>query len=239
MTDYSTSLTLFVDDAPSLLRRIKSRLTEIGCKTVEIASSVEEAFRILASGRVGHVVSDWKMPNPGGVAFLNEVQVKYPNMKCTLLTGFTENLDQTSKAALSNGKISIVDKDQLSTAWLAQLVGLTVPPSELDLGGEEVEVASNPHANVSGPADVIAEQRLRIEELERVLRSLAADLIEDLQGIRVDTSMAIIGSKGSLSMRSLVQEIENLSPVGRRLIELDRAARRRLIGAAAKGAKVK
>jgi CheY-like chemotaxis protein len=192
MSDTQT-WTLFVDDAPSLLQRIKGRLADIGYRSVEVTSTAEEAFRLLTSRRIGHVISDWRMPNPGGISFLRTVREQYPELRCTLLTGFSNDL-------------------------------------RLDEREEEPDMDSAHSGNISGPADIIAEQRLRIEELERVVRIIAADLIDELEAVRsIDAPISIIGSKSKMSIPSLVQEIKSLTPLGRRLIELDRAARRRLI----------
>jgi response regulator RpfG family c-di-GMP phosphodiesterase len=221
--------TLFVDDAPLLLQKIRSRLVEIGFKAVEIASSVDEALSILAAKAVAHVVSDWKMPKPGGVAFLRDLRLKSPHIRCTLLTGFSHDLSDYDKDMLEQLGIDVIDKERVSTAWLADLVGL--PSSELTTAVEE-EADMLTQEPVSGPADIIAEQRLRIEELERVIRLLAQDLVQELESIdSYDMAGAMLGGKAPLSVKDVIREIRMLSPLGRRLIELDRAARGRLVRA--------
>lgn len=234
--------TLFVDDAPGLLHAIKDRLAAIGCKTVEIVSTIDEAFEALASKRFSRVVGDWKMSGAGGLVFLRKVREQYPQMRCTLLTGFTKSLDRQERVSLESLGIDIVDKEELSTRWLARVVGYHIPPSQDEefeddpVSNEDTDEGVAP-IQVSGPADIIAEQRLKIEALERegiardrVIKAIAQDLVAELEGLdSSDKKGVIIGSRSGMTVDDIVREIRMLTPLGLRIIELDRAARRRLI----------
>jgi hypothetical protein len=97
------------------------------------------------------------------------------------------------------------------------------------------ETSAVPSRAIQNTADVILEQRLHIEELmrtvrenRRLIRELSRDLVEELREAGSFGKMSIIGSGGEVSMDSIIREIETLTPEGVRLIELDRAARRRL-----------
>jgi CheY-like chemotaxis protein len=220
-------LTLFVDDVPSLLGIIKSNLLEIGYKAVEVAPSVDEAMKVISNRHVTHVVSDLKMEKPGGMAFLRRVRQENPSIRCTLLSGFISDLSEADRDSLASIGIELEDKKDVSTAWLARLVGFKDYVPAIDQ--EEDADWAIPDVIVSGPADIIAKQRLRIEELERSILFVAEDLVRDLERIKEsDVGRSIIGGKSRLSVKDLVREIKMLTPMGRRLIELDRAAGQRV-----------
>lgn len=225
------ALTLFVDDVSGLLEAIQRRMTDIGFSAIAIANSVEEALGIISSGRVKHVVSDWRMPDDG-LEFIMTVREAYPLTECTLLTGFQEELTAAQRTLLGHNCVRVFDKADINTAWLAELVGYDVPVDIiLDDPPEET-------VNDSGrvpTTDVLVQQRLRIEGLEtelahrrRLIDLIATDLVEELRAYPNVNHPNIIGDRERVSVADVLRQIETQSPDGLRIIELDRNVRRRL-----------
>lgn len=224
------ALTLFVDDVSGLLEAIQRRLLDIGFRAVAVANSVEEAFGIMDSHAVKHVVTDWRMPEDG-VEFALKVRDTFPKTQCTVLTGFQEELTTTQRYLLDGRGVKIYDKADINTAWLAELVGYDVP-TEIILEEPAEEAMSDKTATST---DVLVQQRLRIEGLEnelaqrsRLIDIIATDLLEELRAYPNVDERNIVGDRERLSVSDLLRHIEQQTPEGLRLLELDRNVRRRL-----------
>jgi DNA-binding NtrC family response regulator len=80
---------LFVDDEINILKAL-ARLLRNEPYAVHLASSAEEAFRILESTPVQVVISDQRMPGTCGVEFLSRTRKRWPHAIRILLTGYAE-----------------------------------------------------------------------------------------------------------------------------------------------------
>jgi response regulator RpfG family c-di-GMP phosphodiesterase len=80
---------LFVDDEISILNTLQ-RLFEPQNYTVYTASSAKDALAILSTHSVDMIVSDMRMPEMDGAAFLEIAAKKWPSIKRVLLTGFAD-----------------------------------------------------------------------------------------------------------------------------------------------------
>lgn len=80
---------LLVDDEPSVLAALRRLLrpTEIEVLT---CGKLDDAFEVLAGGRVGVVVCDQRMPGMTGTEFLRRVRKLHPNVIRIVLSGYTE-----------------------------------------------------------------------------------------------------------------------------------------------------
>ncbi|THF62575.1 EAL domain-containing protein [Pseudothauera rhizosphaerae] len=80
---------LLVDDEPSVLAALRRLLrpTEI---EVQTCARLDDAFEVLATGRVGVVVCDQRMPGMTGTEFLRRVRKLHPNVIRIVLSGYTE-----------------------------------------------------------------------------------------------------------------------------------------------------
>ena len=80
---------LLVDDEPSVLSALK-RVLRPARYTILTAESGEAALDILASTEVDLIVSDMRMPNLSGAAFLARARALYPDTMRILLTGYSD-----------------------------------------------------------------------------------------------------------------------------------------------------
>jgi FixJ family two-component response regulator len=87
---------LLLDDEENVLSALK-RLLRRDSYRILTASSAREAFEILASHKVGVIVSDQRMPEGTGVAFLRRVKQLYPDSVRMALSGYTD-LDSVTDA---------------------------------------------------------------------------------------------------------------------------------------------
>ncbi|KVT79052.1 two-component system response regulator [Burkholderia territorii] len=80
---------LLVDDEPSVLSALK-RVLRPARYEILTAESGEAALDILASTEVDLIVSDMRMPNLSGAAFLARARSLYPDTMRILLTGYSD-----------------------------------------------------------------------------------------------------------------------------------------------------
>jgi putative nucleotidyltransferase with HDIG domain len=93
---------LFVDDDPLLLATIRRNLARDF--TLETADGAREGLRLVAeAGPYAVVVTDLKMPQMDGIAFLREVQQQSPDAVRILLTGFASL--ENALAAVNEGHV--------------------------------------------------------------------------------------------------------------------------------------
>lgn len=94
---------LLVDDESGVTRALRRLLKPLNCH-VFIADSGKGGLEILATEKIDLVISDMRMPEMDGAAFLSQVAEKWPTVERILLTGFAD-LESTI-AAINKGKIS-------------------------------------------------------------------------------------------------------------------------------------
>jgi CheY-like chemotaxis protein len=88
--DGSPSRTLLLlDDEENVLRALVRLLRRDGYRILT-ASSVNEAFDLLARNDVQVIVSDQRMPDMSGIEFLSRVREMYPNTVRLALSGYTD-----------------------------------------------------------------------------------------------------------------------------------------------------
>lgn len=234
LVESPVQVTLFVDDAEGLLRKVQTTLRKQGYEHTAVASSVEAARRILQTDDIGHVVCDWKMPDEDGIQFLSWVHADYPDCRLSLLTGHAEDLGPEDLDRLQDLGVQVFDKGEIDIAWLIQLVA---PDHHYSVSEENVMDSTIPDR---GEKPDIGELRLENEELRlayrrqrKMISRMAEDIIEDLRQIK-DPSLTIHRGSKTFTVEDIIREIENETPDGDRFIELDRAVRRRLLFARVK-----
>jgi signal transduction histidine kinase len=114
---------LFVDDEPRVLSALRRRL--FGRFAMEMASSASEALNKLDTiGGIAVIVADMRMPEMSGIALLERVQARWPDVRRIMLTGNTDQ--ETAIAAVNDGNVfrffnKPVDADLLADALEAAI----------------------------------------------------------------------------------------------------------------------
>ena len=80
---------LCLDDEPNILQSLKRLLRKEGYNLL-LASSGEEAYKLLEGNDVHLIISDQRMPQMNGTEFLARVKEKYPDILRVILTGYTD-----------------------------------------------------------------------------------------------------------------------------------------------------
>lgn len=225
---------LFVDDIPNFLEVLKRYVSGIGITATFFASSRSEAERILETEKITRVVSDWKM-DFDGVEFLLGIKRKRPDMGCALLTAFEGNLDENQKHALSGAGIEVVEKTSLLSGEASDLgrilgVDLTSLQGQFNFTGDDLyitEEAKNPE----DLTDRIKQLELQLDEERELVMQFAQQLLEDLGAVEDKGPDSIWGTGGSgVGVAYFIDCIKKQNEEGRRLLRLDRALQRRLLG---------
>lgn len=80
---------LCVDDEPNILSSLRRTLRPLGCR-VRLANGGREGLELMEQERVDLVISDMRMPEMDGAAFLAEVARRWPATTRILLTGYAD-----------------------------------------------------------------------------------------------------------------------------------------------------
>jgi response regulator RpfG family c-di-GMP phosphodiesterase len=80
---------LCLDDERNILQSLKRLLRREGYNLL-LATSGEEAFKLLEENNVHLIISDQRMPQMSGTEFLAKVKDKYPDVLRVILTGYTD-----------------------------------------------------------------------------------------------------------------------------------------------------
>ncbi len=83
---------LVVDDEGIIRRGIRARLEYLNIEFEEVreASTSREALEILGEWRCDIVITDIRMPDMDGLAFIEKAQALWPRMKFVIISGYTE-----------------------------------------------------------------------------------------------------------------------------------------------------
>ena len=104
-----TGRLLVVDDLDLVLEFATSFLTHAGYDVLT-ATSADAALKMLADDKqtVDLLLTDYAMPEKNGWQLIQEVQARWPRVKCLLASGY---LDDKERAQISNsGRVRILDK---------------------------------------------------------------------------------------------------------------------------------
>ena len=113
---------LYVDDEPVLLELCRNFLEQEGDISVTTVSSVQEALRLLISGRFDAIISDYQMPDIDGLQFLQRVRQQYPDIPFILFTG--RGREEVVIKAINSGVDSYVQKGGDPKAQFKELTHL-------------------------------------------------------------------------------------------------------------------
>ena len=92
---------LLADDEPNLLELGKVFLERNGDMKVVPALGAEEGMEILRTTKIDGIISDYQMPGMDGIAFLQKVRIRYPEMPFMMYTG--KGQEDVVISALRNG----------------------------------------------------------------------------------------------------------------------------------------
>ncbi|XHS78738.1 HD domain-containing phosphohydrolase [Burkholderiaceae bacterium UC74_6] len=101
-SDVAPPVVLFVDDEPSILSALRRLFRPEGYRVL-VAEGGHAGLELLAAEPVDLVVSDMRMPEMDGAAFLEQVRLRWPEVGRILLTGYSDI--GSTVAAINRGEI--------------------------------------------------------------------------------------------------------------------------------------
>ena len=185
---------LFVDDEVNL-RKSLERLFRLEPVATYLASSAEEALRILEREQIQVVVSDQRMPGMTGAELLAEVRERHPDVVRMMLTGDTE-ID-VAVAAINRGQIFRL----ITKPWNDDELRATVLQA-LETYQMRCEIE-----RLNG---ITREQNRRLQEMNQSLEVLAASQTAQLQTKHAELRLAYINT-----VRAMAEAIEAKDPYTR------------------------
>ncbi len=173
---------LVVDDEPLKRITLQIELTEAGYQVHE-ASEAKAALQFLDTRLIDVVVTDLKMPGMDGLAFLEHVKQRHPNVQVILMTAFA-TVD-TAVAAMKRGAYDYLTKPFTTDVLLSKIEDLlSYRRTETSADGQGTTASSPPAA-------------------ERLGRLIAASpamrrLFEQIRGAAdSDRAVLILGDRGT------------------------------------------
>lgn len=110
---------LLADDEPNLLELGKVFLERNGDMEVVTALGAEEGMEYLRTTKIDGIISDYQMPGMDGIAFLQKVRIRYPEMPFMMYTG--KGQEDVVISALRNGCDYYLPKGDDPKAEFAEL----------------------------------------------------------------------------------------------------------------------
>jgi len=98
---------LVLDDEKIVCDRLKPAMEKLGFQ-VEAFTQSSEAIARIAEQRFDVLVTDLKMPGPGGLDVLNFVRENHPSTKVIVITGFATA--ETAREVLKGGAVDFIPK---------------------------------------------------------------------------------------------------------------------------------
>ena len=187
---------LLVDDEINVLSALKRLLRRDGYNILSTTSAAE-AFEILATNRVGVIVSDQRMPEMNGTEFLAQVKEIYPNTMRMVLSGYTELqsvTDAINRGAIYKFLTKPWDDEQLRANIAEAFRRLQVELENAALH-QEVETVNTELVRLNH----ILEQRV-MEKNERIARD--TDYMLVLQEVLDNVTVGVLGvdSEGEIAL---------------------------------------
>ena len=115
---------LIVDDEPSVLKFLGTRLTQKGYDVV-LAEDGRKGLDCFLQDRPAVIVLDLKMPRMDGLTVLNQVRALSPLQPVIVLTGGTD--DATEEQVRALGVTELVEKESAVSLLDAALKRVLVP----------------------------------------------------------------------------------------------------------------
>lgn len=159
---------LLVDDEPSILKALTRNLRKLSNCTLHTANGGEEALRLLAESKTTFslILSDQRMPDMDGAAFLEKSRSLFPYASRILLTGYSD-LEALTRA-INKGGIHRF----LSKPWEEEILLQTVMEAlhqyEIILENKRLELLTRKQNQ-----ELESRVRERTEEIERKNAALA------------------------------------------------------------------
>lgn len=164
-TSTNPGTVLFVDDEPNILNSLKRLFRPTGFRILT-APGGQEGLDLLSTESVDVVVSDMRMPQMDGAAFLKAVRERHPQIERILLTGFADM--ESTVSAVNEGGIS----RYLNKPWKDQEILSTVKDA-VDRGRLQAEVV---RLNA-----LTAEQNAKLKDMNTELEARVLARTRDLQ----------------------------------------------------------
>jgi DNA-binding NtrC family response regulator len=88
---------LIVDDEEPVGKSLQ-RAFRRKCFEVEFATDATAALVTIERFRPDFVISDYRMPRMNGAELVREISVRYPRIKCMIMSGYVGELDPTCES---------------------------------------------------------------------------------------------------------------------------------------------
>ena len=209
---------LLVDDEPSVLSALRRLFRQQG-HDIEQATSGADGLALLAEKPFDLVISDMRMPEMDGAAFLEIVRERHPGIVRMLLTGYADI--SSTVAAINRGEIHRYIAKPWDDDGLQRLVSEALMRRELEIQNARLQ-------------QLTLKQNEALQDLNKTLESRVASRTAELEQINalLEQSYAEIQAQFTMAMTvfSGLLELRQTGVAGhsRRVADLARRMARRL-----------
>jgi two-component system chemotaxis response regulator CheY len=143
---------LVVDDFPAMRKLLLKSLREMGAVNLLEASDGIQAVDILESDRVDMLISDWNMPDMGGLELLRWVRKKYTDSRLPFLMVTTKGQQMDVVQAVKSGVDAYIVKPFTQEGLEAKVVKLVPMAAEFAAARAAAEQAAAEQAEADWQA---------------------------------------------------------------------------------------
>ncbi len=187
---------LLVDDEPSVLSALRRLYRTQGYK-IEQATSAADALALMRAQPIDLVISDMRMPEMDGAAFLEAVRDRHPGTVRILLTGYADI--QSTVAAINRGEIH----RYIAKPWDDQAMLLVVSDAlkrrDLELQNEQLQALTQ--TQNAELRDLTHTLESRVLERTSELAQTNTLLEEANEEVRKQFTLAVTVFSGLIEMR--------------------------------------
>jgi len=158
---------LCVDDEPSILKSLQRLLVAQGIQVL-VATSGQQALQLLSLHRVDVIISDMRMPEMNGAAFLKASTDVQPEAYRILLTGYADM--ESTVAAVNSGKIHRYIQKPWKNEELLGVIGIGIEKQRLLQRNAELQLK-------------ITSQNQKLKELNQSLESVVEKRTDQLRHV--------------------------------------------------------
>jgi response regulator RpfG family c-di-GMP phosphodiesterase len=219
--DESMESLLFVDDESSILSSLRRLFRSLGY-TIYVAESGQQGLEILKQHPVDLVISDMRMPEMDGAAFLEQVEKKYPDTVRILLTGFSDIASTID--AINKGKIYRYISKPWEDAEITLTVRQALQTKKLEREKYQLTVqVQRQYAELKDLNENLERRvKARTEELQQTadMLDLAYQQLTDNYQRTIQVFSGLISMRESLSGR-YAQKVAELASTMAKALQLD------------------
>jgi len=211
---------IILDDRQDFVNVIVERLQSRGYMNLFGCVKVSVARAHVKEQNPWAVISDWRLEDEeDGIDFIKWARSTVPKARCTLLTGFTADLDPHQRGTLTRMNIRVSDKADITTSKLQNMIEGRHTRKPRTRARKLDHTVSDGH--IAAKNMLLLEQKQdELKQLKPVTEIIAEHLVSRLSRVSSEDNIKLDGFHESISLDQIINDIRSLTPRGLEWIRL-------------------